>query len=84
MTATRVHTHVTFADPNHLCDTCGAAVTGFHDPERCGCEGEWHNVPNCGHNGSTSACSSWSPVDGCRCEDHPHGDLATSEPGITA
>lgn len=76
---TRTHVHITFADPYLTCDRCKAWVTGWHDPDQCGCRNDgWENLP-CGHQaGATSACPSWSPVDGCNCLDHlghvPHGE----------
>lgn len=70
MTYTRVHTHVTFADPFLVCDECRNRVTGFHDPEHCGCTGDFHLLP-CNHVAEpVSTCPSWSPVDGCRCQEH--------------
>lgn len=82
MTFTRVHTYVYFADPNLRCDECGEPVARFHDPERCGCNKPFENDP-CGHTGVTSDCPSWGPVDGCRCDGHPHCDraaLAAADP----
>jgi hypothetical protein len=67
MTHTRVHTSVTFADPLLACAECGEHAGGFHDPEKCGCEGLWRLTP-CGHLAEPlSTCPSWGPVDGCRC-----------------
>ena len=67
-THTRTHTTITFANPYLRCDQCGTWVTGWHNPDRCGCgEDGWQNKP-CEHQaGATSACWSWSPVDGCSC-----------------
>lgn len=71
VTSTRTHTFVSFANPHLLCDSCGEPVSRWHDPERCGCQSGLWNEP-CRHLASaTSACPSWSPVDGCRCPD-PH------------
>lgn len=69
-THTRTHVYITFADPYLQCDHCHQWVTSWHDDHRCGCgEGSW-NMP-CEHKpGVTSACPSWSPVDGCRCLEH--------------
>jgi hypothetical protein len=81
-THTRTHVHVEFANPYLTCDQCKAAVVGFHDNDRCGCDAGLWNVP-CGHGvGATSTCPSWGPVDSCECEAHlghvPHGALAQS------
>lgn len=85
VTHTRTHVHIEFADPYLTCDRCKAWVTGWHNPNRCGCdETGWQNLP-CGHqSGATSACPSWSPVDGCRCRQHlgyvPHGEPVVATP----
>ena len=68
-TVTRTHVFVEFANPYLRCDQCGGWVTGFHDPYKCGCDTYTTNVPCCCRSGSTSACPSWSPVDGCWCLD---------------
>lgn len=67
-THTRVHTHITFANPWLTCDECGFQVTGWHNPQPCGCTlRDWSNRP-CGHSaGVTSICPSWGPVDDCSC-----------------
>lgn len=66
-TRTRVHRYITFANPHLRCDQCGKRVPRHHDDDCCGCAGGFWNEP-CGHEGGvTSACPSWSPVDGCRC-----------------
>lgn len=66
-THTRTHVYITFADPYLTCDECAQFVTGFHDNDRCGCD-DGHYLRPCDHNaGATSACPSWSPVDGCEC-----------------
>lgn len=67
-TRTRTHVYVQFANPYLDCDTCHQPVTAWHDGDHCGCHWlcAW-NMP-CEHPaGTTSACPSWSPVDGCRC-----------------
>lgn len=52
------------ANPYLRCDQCTAWVAGFSGLYE---EGRARNLP-CGHGaGATSACPSWSPVDGCRC-----------------
>jgi hypothetical protein len=72
MTHTRTHVYVSFANPYLRCIHCGERAEGYHDNERCGCHQESWNVP-CEHPvGSISACPSWSPVDGCICE-QSHG-----------
>ena len=68
MTFTRVHTFVTFANPILTCDDCREPVARFHDPARCGCESKPFCNDPCEHNGVTSTCPSWGPVDGCRCD----------------
>lgn len=79
-TRTRTVNTIDPANPYLTCDACGAGVDHF------ACTGEdqgpVRNEP-CGHEGvgATSACPSWSPVDGCRCVEHlgsvEHG------PGVT-
>lgn len=73
-THTRSHVFVTLANPHLSCVTCTTPVAGFHDPERCGpgCDEPSGNNP-CGHAGLTSRCPSWSPVDGCMCEEKCDG-----------
>lgn len=71
-THTRTHVLVGFANPYLVCDTCKDKVRYWHDPDRCGpngnCTTESYNAP-CKHKvGVTSKCPSWSPVDGCNCE----------------
>lgn len=67
---TRTHVHVTFANPYLTCDHCGQWVTSYHDAERCGCDDDYRLRP-CEHwAGTTSACPSWGPVDGCSCLEH--------------
>lgn len=79
-THTRTHVLITFADPYLRCDQCREWVPRWHNPDRCGCdEPGWHNDP-CGHQaGTTTACPSWGPVDGCRCptgeHDRPPADV---------
>lgn len=67
-THTRTHVFVDLANPYLTCDTCGKWVTGWHDPQQCGCDDTgWLNTP-CGHQaGITTVCPSWDPVDGCVC-----------------
>lgn len=82
-THTRTHVHITFADPYLTCDRCRAPVIGYHDPQRCGCDGGWQNVP-CEHQaGVTTVCPSWGPVAGCECQQQlghvPHGPAPTTE-----
>jgi hypothetical protein len=71
VTHVRVHTQIGFANPFLRCDTCKESVRYWHDPERCGsrCGKDACNYP-CEHKlGVTSTCYSWSPVDGCSCEE---------------
>lgn len=52
----------TFANPYIACEQCRERVVGMHDNLR--------NVP-CGHKANwRSVCPSWSPVDGCCCQEH--------------
>lgn len=69
MTHTRTHVFVRFANPYLRCDQCGTRVRHWHNSDKCGCDaGSW-NKP-CEHNASvTSVCPSWSPVDGCQCQE---------------
>lgn len=77
ITHTRTHVQISFANPYLRCEQCHGWVTGWHDPEKCGCETFVVNAPCCCRSGVTSACPSWSPVDGCQCAqqlgtvDHP-------------
>lgn len=49
-----------FANPFLACAGCGKQVTHRDDVNR-----------PCGHKASfESVCPSWSPVDGCRCQEH--------------
>lgn len=68
ITRTRTHTEVTFANPHLLCHECQQPVRAWHDNTACRCtEGFWLNP--CHHKAAaTSACPSWSPVDGCTCQ----------------
>lgn len=69
MTHTRTHVHVGTANPYLACERCGHWASGFHDPDRCGCDAGYWLVP-CRHvTGMTSQCPSWSPVNGCRCRE---------------
>jgi hypothetical protein len=70
-THTRTHTEISFANPYLVCDICRRPTDAWHDPEQCGpgCETEALNLP-CEHlAGVVSTCPSWSPVDGCQCQD---------------
>lgn len=68
MASRTIHLLTTFADPYLRCDQCLGWVTGWHDNFTCGCRTPSDNKP-CGHPaGVTSACPSWSPVDGCQCQ----------------
>ncbi|KAF2774630.1 hypothetical protein [Streptomyces sp. OM5714] len=76
-THTRTHVFVSFANPFLVCQLCRQPVPRWHNNSRCGCAEEPWNEP-CSHNaGVTSVCPSWSPVDGCQCQeqlgrvDHP-------------
>lgn len=65
---TQVHAKVGLANPYLICEQCKAKVPYWHNPDRCGCDGEFFNHP-CGHKaGTVSTCVSWGPVDGCTCE----------------
>jgi hypothetical protein len=68
-TFTRTYNVVTFADPYKLCLDCGQWITGYLDVP----EGVRPLVP-CGHRSDyRDVCSSWGPVDGCRCVEFPWG-----------
>lgn len=69
-THTRTHVYIEFTNPYLRCDQCGGWVDGWHDPDKCGCDTFTVNVPCCCRTGVTSACLSWSPVDGCQCKEH--------------
>lgn len=67
-THTRTHVYELFANPHLTCDKCKQPVIGWHDNTKCGCDGGCWNEPcECPNGGVTSACPSWSPVDGCTC-----------------
>lgn len=67
MTRVRTHTHIKFANPHLVCVTCEQPLTGWHNPDTCGCGSPAYNLP-CRHPvGSRDTCPSWSPVDGCTC-----------------
>ncbi len=66
---TTVHTFAIehYANPFIVCDHCKNPVVGhIRSPERAE---NWKNFP-CHHLGVHSICPSWSPVDGCRCQEH--------------
>jgi hypothetical protein len=50
-----------FANPYLACEKCGRKVTSR----------PWGRNQPCGHTASfESVCPSWSPVDGCRCQEN--------------
>ncbi|MEV4670993.1 hypothetical protein AB0K34_05000 [Actinomadura sp. NPDC049382] len=68
MTYTRTHTFITFANPYLTCEQCGAWVKRWHSNDQCGCTAaSWNDPCGCEHAGTTSACPSWGPDDGCQC-----------------
>lgn len=68
-THTRTHVFISFANPYLVCDQCRGSVIGWHDNDKCGCDGTFWNTP-CGCvAGATSKCPSWGPVDGCTCRE---------------
>jgi len=71
VTFTRTHVYITFADPFLQCNKCDQPVPQWHDDDQCGCDDGWWNMP-CGHRsaGVYSVCPSWSPVDGCHCQEY--------------
>ncbi|MFF6866671.1 hypothetical protein [Streptomyces ardesiacus] len=82
MTHTRTHVYVTFANPYLRCDLCHAWVTRWHNNDKCGCNQECWLEP-CNHSaGSTSACPSWDPIDGCQCQE-VLGRVEHGQPSIT-
>jgi hypothetical protein len=70
-THTRVYNAVTFSDPYKQCLRCSGWVTGYLViPEGHGLS---PLVP-CEHQSDyRDVCSSWGPVDGCRCAQFPWG-----------
>lgn len=64
-TATFTYTVTTFANPFAVCEKCHRPVSGYYNAPGHGMDRR--NVP-CRHLGVLSACMSWSPVDGCRCD----------------
>lgn len=69
MTHTRTHVYVTFANPFLVCNLCRKPVQRWHTNDKCGCEQECWIEP-CSHNAeAVSVCPSWSPVDGCLCQE---------------
>lgn len=71
-TRTRTHVYIPYANPYLRCSGCGSWVTGWHDPEKCGCETLEVNSPCCCRLGVEDVCPSWSPVDGCTCKVGAH------------
>lgn len=66
-TVTRTHVLVGYANPFLVCAECRKKVPYWHDPDRCGCNGEWYLHP-CEHKADIiSTCPSWNPVEGCIC-----------------
>lgn len=66
-----------FADPHLVCTECGRHVEGYvvapGRPE------DMENWP-CRHKWMANLCPSWSPVDGCLCQEHlGHVDHPTAE-----
>ncbi len=69
MTHTHTHTHVPFANPYLRCTECDEQATGFHHPDKCGCESSNWLIP-CKHEaGTVSICTTWGPLDGCHCRE---------------
>lgn len=67
-TYTKTHVLVGFTNPYLVCEECREKVPFWHDPDRCGCNGETFNSP-CKHKlGVVSTCPTWSPGHGCICE----------------
>jgi hypothetical protein len=68
MTHTYVATYtvVEFANPHLVCDVCDEPVGGY----RLWSDGRQGGNHPCGHDGVTSVCPSWGPVDGCVCPEH--------------
>ena len=78
MTHTRTHVETNFANPYLTCDKCRQFVTGWHDNGPCGCDDEnWNEPCGCQPTSVTSACPSWSPVDGCGCTPRCQGPSTT-------
>jgi hypothetical protein len=70
MTYTRTHVYTDLANPYLVCQLCRQPVPRWHNNNACGCDAPCWNEP-CTHNaGITSVCPSWSPVDGCLCQEH--------------
>lgn len=69
-TRTRTHVFVAFANPHLVCDLCHKPAPRWHNNTECGCtEESW--LDPCSHNTeAVSVCPSWSPVDGCQCQEH--------------
>lgn len=58
---------IPFADPYTVCNECGGWITGYR---AIGATRKLVTVP-CEHEcGYESVCPSWSPVDGCCCQEH--------------
>lgn len=69
MTHTRTHVYIEFANPYLVCGLCRQPVPRWHNGDKCGCDSGFWTDP-CGHTaGIVDTCPSWSPVDGCTCED---------------
>lgn len=67
VTHTRTHNAIRFADPYKQCQQCNGWVDGVLQVS-----GPSIVIP-CEHQaGYRDMCSSWGPVDGCRCPDRSH------------
>ena len=65
VTRTRTFTAITPANPHLRCEQCGQRVESWLDKP-----GPLENEP-CGHEADyRNDCPSWSPVDGCQCQEH--------------
>ena len=85
ITHTTIHTFNVehYANPFLVCNECERSVTGYiivTDEYASDHIENWANYP-CLHIGITSQCPSWSPVDGCRCQEHL-GSVEHSAPMI--
>lgn len=66
------HAYIPYANPYLRCAECKKWVTGWHDPEKCGCETLAVNSPCCCKLGVEDVCPTWSPVGGCACSRDAH------------
>lgn len=69
---TRTHVYIFFGNPYLRCAQCFKEVTGWHDPDKCGCTSRGVNLPCRCRLGVEVICPSWASAGGCVCEAGTH------------